>query len=488
MPLAEIQPGMPILLAAGERVPVDSIVREGCSEIDCSIITGESVPQTAATGSRLHAGTLNLTGALTVVASSTATESFLAEMLRMMEAAETGRAAYRRIADRVASYYAPVVHLAALLTFIGWMLAGADVHRAVTIAIAVLIITCPCALGLAVPLVQVAAARRLFESGIMLKDGGALERLAEVDDIVFDKTGTLTVGKPRIVDTELFEHDALGIAVAIASYSRHPYSMAVASAGEKATVRFDAVRELPGLGVEASVGASVYRLGRSDWAGSGPLENSSVVLTRDGHMLAVFSLEDRLRAGAQAAVRSLQDGGYGVEILSGDAEQAVAKVADAFGVRYFSRVSPAGKVKHIAASSALGRKVLMVGDGLNDAPALTAAHASMAPASAADIGRNAADLVFLRESLMAVPRAIAIARQAARLARQNMLLAVIYNVIAIPVAIAGGVTPLVAALAMSLSSVLVVANSLRLGSVQSFVTAKASGRIQAGRPAAEGTT
>jgi Cu2+-exporting ATPase len=487
MPLAEIRPGMSILLAAGDRVPVDSLVTDGASEIDCSLVTGESVPQAVKKGTRLQAGTLNLSGALTVVATSNAKDSFLAEMLRMMESAETGRAAYRRFADRVAAYYAPVVHLTALLTFLGWMLMGADAHRAVTVAIAVLIITCPCALGLAVPMVQVVAARRLFERGIMVKDGGALERLAEVNRIIFDKTGTLTVGQPRVVRTQLLDPAAAGIAAAIASHSRHPNSVAIAAAGPKADMRFDNIREFPGLGLEASVGGTVYRLGRSDWAARNFAETADVVLATDGRVAEVFELEDRLREEAQATIRSLRDDGFAVEILSGDAEEKVANVAGALGIRHLSRVSPAEKMQRVTAA-ALGGKVLMVGDGLNDAPALSAAYVSMAPASAADIGRNAADIVFLRESLIAIPRAIAVARQAARLVRQNVVLAVIYNAVAVPVAIAGEVTPLIAAAAMSLSSVLVVANSLRLGNVHSGIPTAGGPLMQARETVAAGTT
>ena len=479
-PLEEMAPGMSLLLAAGERVPVDARVVSGRSEIDCSLVTGESLPRPAGEGALLQAGTLNLTGPLTVTATAAAKDSFLAEMMRMMEAAEAGRSLHRRIADRAARLYAPVVHLAALATLIGWMVATGDLHRSVTVAIAVLIVTCPCALGLAVPMVQVAAARRLFETGVMIKDGGALERLAEVDTVVFDKTGTLTLGRPRLVDADRHDAETLGMAAAIAAHSRHPYSLALAAAGGAGRARtFDQVSEQPGCGLEARDGATVYRLGRPVWAlyeaPSTPTESTNVVLARDGRLLAAFRFEDRLRADARATVSALAKSGIAAEVLSGDHDEAVRDVAAALGVAHAAQVSPGGKVAHVAAAAAAGRKVLMVGDGLNDAPALAAAHVSMAPATAADVGRNAADLVFLRESLMAVPQAISVARRAGRLVRQNLALAIIYNVIAVPVAVAGEVTPLIAALAMSGSSILVVANALRLRGLRKAAAPAAHG-------------
>jgi len=468
LPVAEIKPGMTILLAAGERVPVDAVVTQGLSELDVSLVTGESVPQPAQPSTELRAGTLNLTGPLTITASAAANDSFLAEMLRMMEAAEQGRSAYRRIADRASSLYAPVVHLTALLTLIGWMFVEGDWHHAITIAVAVLIITCPCALGLAVPMVQVVAARRLFEAGIMIKDGGALERLAEVDTIVFDKTGTLTQGNPRLVDAEKLDPAMLTLAGTIAAHSRHPFSRALASVAlaAKPPIAFDAISEVPGCGMEARMDGSVLRLGRPEWAldcvAGADINASSVVLSRDGKRLADFRFEDSLRAGAADSVTELKRDGFAIEVVSGDREAPVRALAASLGVSAFAGVLPGGKAEHVADLAKAGKKVLMVGDGLNDTPALMAAHASMAPASAADVGRNAADLVFLRDNLEAVPLAIAVSREAQKLVRQNLALAVGYNFIAVPIAILGYVTPLVAAIAMSGSSIVVVANALRL--------------------------
>ncbi len=466
LPVNEIQPGMHILLAAGERVPVDARVETGQSEIDCALVSGRASPQPAAPGALLSAGTLNLTGPLTIVATAAAKDSFLAEMMRMMEAAEAGRSVYRRIADRASRLYAPVVHLTALLTFIGWMIVEGDLHRAATIAIAVLIITCPCALGLAVPMVQVGAARRLFESGVMVKDGGALERIAEIDTVIFDKTGTLTMDRLRLINRSTIDPAAFAIAASIAAHSRHPYSRALAAAGRAITpVSLSNISEQPGAGLQATIGATIYKLGRADWALANPSDEAAaagVVLSENGRLRAIFHFDSDLRPDVREAVLAIANQGCRVEIMSGDRDEPVRRLASDLGLPYRAGVSPADKTEHIVELTAAGRRALMVGDGLNDTPALVAAHASMAPATAADVGRNAADLVFLHDSLLAVPQAIAVARNARQLVRQNLILAIGYNAIAVPIAILGHVTPLVAAVAMSASSLLVIANALRL--------------------------
>lgn len=468
LPVDEIRPGMRIRLAVGDRVPVDGRVEEGASELDCAIATGESSPQRVGVGAPVIAGTLNLSGPLMIVAEAGAQASFLAEMVRLMEAAEGGRARYRRIADRAARLYAPVVHVTAFLTFVGWMMATGDWHRSIGIAIAVLIITCPCALGLAVPIVQVVAARRLFENGIMVKDGSGIERLAEIDAVVFDKTGTLTSGAPRLLGVSSIAPVALATAAAMAGHSRHPMSKALtaACAGRSLPgVALSDVTEFPGLGIEARLDEATFRLGRADWALSADdtAAASGTVLSKEGSFVAGLTFEDRELAGAAEAVAALREQGLAIEILSGDREPAVAAIARRLGIAdHIAGLLPAGKVDRLKALAQAGRTVLMVGDGLNDAPALAAAHVSMAPASAADIGRSAADFVFLHESLGSVPTALAVAHEAGRLVRQNFALAIAYNAIALPIAITGHVTPLIAALAMSLSSIVVVVNALRL--------------------------
>ncbi|MER8680300.1 cation-translocating P-type ATPase [Mesorhizobium sp. M1405] len=470
-PVGEIEPGMQLLIAAGERIPVDGKIIRGFSDLDCSLVSGESVPRTVASGEAVQAGILNLTGPLTVEATAAAKDSFLAEMVRLMEAAEGGRAHYRRIADRVSALYAPVVHLTAFVTFLGWMVAIGDWHRAMTIAIAVLIITCPCALGLAVPIVQVVAARRLFEAGVMVKDGSAMERLATINVAVFDKTGTLTLGQPRLLNAPSIHPTMLAIAADMAAHSRHPLSKAIANfAGFAGQPKLDSVSEHPGFGIEATAAGSTWRLGRRGWAGwkartGGESRYGGTVLTKDGIIVASFVFEDALRADARAAVEQLNNARVSAQMLSGDTAAACGEVAAALGIHHFvPALLPSGKVEHIETLAKDGHKVLMVGDGLNDTPALSAAHVSIAPATAADVGRKAADFVFLRESLSAVPLALDVSRKAGRLIRQNIAIAIIYNAVAVPIAISGHVTPLIAAMAMSASSLLVIGNALRLAS------------------------
>jgi len=464
-PLGEIRPGMRLHVAAMERLPVDAIVRCGTSELDFAIVNGESAPVAARAGLPVPAGVMNLTGPIEVEASARAADSFVAGMVRMMEAAESSRAGYRALADQMARKYAPVVHILSFGTFLVWLALGAGWHFATMTAITVLIITCPCALALAVPIVQVVAAGRLFRNGVMVRSGAALERLAGIDHAVFDKTGTLTEGAPRPVEDGFVDSASLALAGTLAAASRHPLSQAIAIAAAGLPVaRLTGIREVAGAGVEAVLEGQVVRLGKPQWAlgcAGGP--DDAVVLAVDGVERARFRFEDAPRQGATQAVASLAAAGIDSEILSGDSEAAVSALARRVGIaRHESRLSPGAKVARLAELARGGKRVLMVGDGINDAPALAAAHVSFAPGSAAEIGRNAADFVFLHGDLTAVPQALSVARRARRLILQNFALAIGYNLIAVPLAMAGWCTPLVAAIAMSSSSILVTLNALRL--------------------------
>ncbi len=341
------------------------------------------------------------------------------------------------------------------------------------VAIAVLIITCPCALGLAVPVVQVVAAGRLFKAGIMVKDGSAMERLAEIEAVAFDKTGTLTLGRPRLVDAAKIEPVGFAVAAGLAAHSRHPLSRALWAAYGGQPRAFETVRELPGSGVEATTDEGLWRLGNRRFACSkaagdaGDKPYSEVVLSLDGIERATFLFEDTLRPRARSSIDVLRQSGLELGILSGDRAAVVAKLAGELGIDHWrAGLTPRDKAEACADASARGQRALMVGDGINDAPALSAAHVSMAPATAADVGRQAADFVFMRDGLEAVPFAIEASRRAGRLIRENFALAIGYNVIAVPIALLGYATPLIAAVAMSTSSIIVVANALRLNRLQ----------------------
>lgn len=469
LPIAAIAPGDLVLVSPGERIAVDGLVESGSSEIDQSLVTGETAPAAIAAGGRVHAGTLNLSGALTVRVEAAGQGTLLDEIDRLMSQAVESRSRYVRLSDRAARLYAPLVHATALLSFLGWVAFGLAWQQALVIAITVLIITCPCALGLAIPAVQVVAASALFRRQVMLKQGDALERLAEADMVVFDKTGTLTLPEPDLLDADTLDPALLARAGALAAASRHPLAQALArAAGRPAPL--EGVREQHGLGVSVATAAGEMRLGSVAFCGAeaqaavaaAAHPGASQIAFRDGADCVVFAIGQRLRPGAGDCVARLRRLGLGVAILSGDREAAVAPIAAALGVGEFrGGVQPVEKLRLLETLAGQGRKVLMVGDGLNDAPALAGAHVSLSPVSATHLAQAAADIVFLGDSLAPVAEAIAIARKARQLMLENLWFAVLYNTVAVPIAIAGLATPLVAAAAMSGSSLAVTLNALR---------------------------
>lgn len=470
IPADEIERGMLIRLLPGDRVPADGIIANGSTEFDRSHVTGESEPVEGSAGQSIEAGALNLTGVVDLKIDKAADQSFLAEIGRMLEAAEQGRGHYTRIADRMARIYAPAVHLLALVTFLFWLrTTSGDWHTSLTVAIAVLIITCPCALGLAVPVAHVVAASRLMKEGILMRDGGALERLAEAEHAVFDKTGTLTTGTPNVTALAPISARKKSVLKTLAQHSNHPSARAVAvHLVESDATNVDAISEAPGFGVEGVWQNKRVRLGRAEWANeiSGDTsENlaSGLCFVIENEMPAPIELSEKIRRGASSAISRLKDIGVGSEILSGDTIAKVANVAKKIGVtQYSAEQFPNDKFDAMNQRAKAGEHTLMIGDGINDAPALAAAHVSMAPATAADVGRHAADFIFTNGNLGAVPFALGMARRTRTIIKQNFGLALTYNLIAVPLAFAGYVTPLFAAIAMSASSILVVANAMRL--------------------------
>ena len=472
IPAADLEAGMRMAVAAGERLAADGIVRRGRSEIDASLMTGESAALPVEPGAGVHAGAVNLTGPIEVEVTAAGDGTVLADIVRLTEAAEQRKSDYVVLADRVSRLYAPAVHTLALLAFLGWVLLGGIAWQpALLIAIAVLIVTCPCALGLAVPVVQVVATGRLLRRGVLVKSGDALERLAAADTVVFDKTGTLTLGAPVLSNRNAIPEDALETAASLAAASRHPLARALSAAAPDMPPAAD-VAETPGCGLSLATADGEVRLGRADWCGiaeapAGPggdsAPGSEIWLTRPGAAPVRFRFEDALRPDAARTVAILRNAGLRPVLLSGDRPNAVAAVAAAVGIEdWRGGCLPQDKLVALDSLRDAGARVLMIGDGLNDAPALAAAHVSISPSGAADIAQVAADIVFQSRSLRPVAEALTVARRAQALVRQNIGLAVGYNLFAVPLAVAGLVTPMVAALCMSGSSIVVVLNAIRL--------------------------
>ena len=464
VPARDVRPGDRLMLAAGDRVPVDGDVVEGCGLLDGSLVTGETAPITASVGTRLHSGVLNLDSPLIIEAVATRDDSLLAEITRLVEAGEQSRSRYVKLADQAARLYVPVVHGLAALTLVGWLLVTGDPRAAIINAIAVLIITCPCALGLAVPAVQIVATGQLFRKGVLVKSGDALERLAAVDTVVFDKTGTLTEGRPKLIAPEGLPSGILDLAAQLARTSRHPISRAIADAAGMGDTADD-IHEDAGGGLSGHVDGTDIRLGSARWLGC---ESSSepfleTWFQRGDEAPVRMQFEDQLRDSARQTVQSLKDQGLHVELLSGDRETPVGAIASEIGIDHWqANLKPQDKIARLKELETEGRHVLMIGDGINDAPALAAAHVSISLASAAEISQSAADMVLRSNDLTATLLAYKISVKAKRRVLENFALAAGYNVIAVPLAVTGMVTPLIAAIAMSASSLIVTLNALRL--------------------------
>jgi len=452
-------PGERIYVRPGDRLPADGRVRVGLSTLDDSLITGETHGREVGPGAIVYAGAMNLSSALEVEVAAAGAGTLLDEIERLLEKATAAKSRYVQLADRVSRFYAPVVHLAALGSALGWLIAGAGVHDALVVAISVLIVTCPCAVALAVPAVQVVVAGALFRLGVLLNRGDAIERFAVIDTVVFDKTGTLTLPEPALQGDA--PPDLLAVASRLALSSRHPLARSLAA---RDAAPYPRAKETPGQGVVAMVDGVEARLGSLDFCGLASDVSEpglSRVAFRWGERTAMFPMKQVLRPDAVEVVNHLRQRGFAIEILSGDGEKAVAEVAQTLGVaRWRGGLKPAEKVARLDELAARGAKVLMVGDGINDAPALAAALASISPASAADLAQNVADAVFLGDRLAPVASALAASRRARTAMRQNLALALVYNLFALPLAAFGHLTPLIAALAMSGSSLLVTLNAL----------------------------
>lgn len=457
-----LRPGMIMLVAAGERLAADGRVTRGDSGLDIAFLTGESAPVRVQPGDMVQAGAFNIDGPLTIEITAAGADTVIADIARLMEEAGQGKSRYVRLADRAARFYAPCVHLLAALSFAGWMIAGAGVHQSLLIAVAVLLITCPCALGLAVPAAQIVACGALMRRGVLVKDGSALERLAEITEAIFDKTGTLTLGRPVPQGLGRLWRDDRAILLALTQASRHPLSIALRQALEAkggSPAQLTDIREVPGEGIFAEFAGTPVSLARP----RNLISLSGLASEyRRGDQAMLLPFTDALRPDAVETLAVLRDMGLQTLIASGDRPDALEEIARATGTTAIGHLRPADKLALIERLKQQGQKILMVGDGLNDGPALAAGHASMAPASASDASQLTADAVFLGDRLAPVALTVRAARRTVAVVKQNFALAIGYNVLAVPLAIAGKVTPLVAAVAMSTSSLIVIANALRL--------------------------
>jgi heavy metal translocating P-type ATPase len=477
VPPESIPVGAMIRVRSGESVPLDGVVESGWSAVDESMLTGEPMPVEHGPGSAVTGGTLNGGGVLVVRVSTVASESVLARLQRLVEEAQRDKAPLQRIADRVSGVFVPVILAASVVTFFAWWLGAGDLGKAVLSAVALLLVACPCAMGLATPVAMMVGCGRASALGILIRSGEGLERLAKVDTVVFDKTGTLTERFATVTDVVVADgnsrDEVMALAAAVEAESDHPIASAVRAAGETRERAEDAVI-LPGIGVAGTVGGRHVRVVRrsevvlpDEMAGAVAAcegrGETVVVVEADGSVVGAIGVTTPLRPEAGAAVAHLRALGLRTSILSGDSAPAVHTIGAALRVDdEWSALSPAGKVDELRALQAGSARVLMVGDGINDAPALATADVGCAIGSGTEAALANSEVALLGDNLHGVPAAIGVARSTLAVITQNFGWAMGYNLSAIPLAAAGLLDPLIAAIAMGLSSVIVVLNSLRL--------------------------
>jgi len=476
---ALLKAGDIVLVRAGERIPVDGVVRDGASSVDESLLTGESLPLAKRAGDRVHAGTQNLDGLLRVRAEGVGAHTQLMEIVRLTEAAQGSKAPIQQLADRISGVFVPIVIAIALATFAGRWLASGDFTQSLIPAVAVLVIACPCALGLATPTAVMVGLGRGAQLGILVRSAEALERAEKLSVLALDKTGTLTEGKLALLGIEaeggLNDDGALRLAASLEQGSTHPLAQALLEAAQArglAPAPMTAFANEPGDGVSGEVAGRRLRLGTAEWTTpvgqSQPdkMSNTSMTtiwLADETALLARFSLADRLRPSSSPAVARLKALGIRAIMLTGDQEAAAAAIAREAGIaEWRARVKPQDKAAAVAALKAEGQVVGMAGDGVNDAPALASADVSFGMAAGSDIALEAADITLMRSDLNGVADAVALSRAVMKKIRQNLFFAFAYNVLALPLAAAGMLNPVIAGAAMALSSVSVVSNSLLL--------------------------
>ncbi len=484
----EVKTGDIILVKPGEQIPVDGVVISGDSSVDESMITGESIPAEKFKGSKVYGGTLNKHGLLKIKATKVGADSTLSKIIRLIEDAQMKKAPIQSYADTISAYFVPAVILISALAFCIWFFAlHQTLSFSLTIAVSVLVISCPCALGLATPTAMMVGIGKGAKNGILIKGGEVLEKVNKINAILLDKTGTLTVGKPTLTDVLSFgrmsREDVLSLAASIEKASEHPLADAIVERAEQENARFSAVskfRSVTGKGVRGVVKGREILLGKPEWFDEigkkiekkvYELENDgkTVVLLKDGNEFGALAVSDVIKPDSAEAVAKFKQMGLETYMITGDNERVAKAVAGKVGVdHYYAGVLPEEKSEFVEELKKKGKKVAMVGDGINDAPAIALADVGIVMSSGTDVAMESGDIVLMRNSLVDVAKAINLSNATLKKIKQNMFWALIYNAIGIPVAAGAlyslGITlnPMIAGGAMALSSVSVVTNSLLL--------------------------
>lgn len=480
LPIKQLKENMILIVGVGEKIAADGVIIQGDGEIDTALITGETLPKNVSDGDIVYAGTINISSPLKIRITNTSKNSLLSQIVALSEEAENNKNRFIRMSDALARFYIPVVHVLAALTFILWIQFGWEI--ALANATAVLIITCPCALALAIPIIQTIAISNLIKKGILVKSGEALERMLKVDMVVFDKTGSITIGQSKLMDVFLLSADGkeklvgekkthyLALAASLAKSSCHPIALAINRECD-VNLKNMIANESKGLGLEAHFQNKIVRLGRSSFCDiQHDVEKTALqhCFMKYGGDELLFTFQDQIKEDAQTVIQDLQNMGKEVVLLSGDSAYVVKDVAAKVGIsEFYSEQTPLSKVEFLNRLKEKKKSFMMVGDGVNDAPALALSDVSISFNNASDIAQNVADIVIQGNKLMPIVTLIKTSGRAILLMKQNLAIALVYNMVAVPYAISGNIVPLIAAIAMSSSSLLVLMNSLRMNKCQS---------------------